>query len=510
MTEAQYAAGRRCPKLLWHRWHAPEVALPANDEGRERAEVFRLAKGLFPEAHSVTQLDSLAALSPRPSPPVGKKEDPHEINRCLDEHVGATRAALRRRVPLWDTVFVHNGCCAQPDLLRPRKDGGWELIGIAASAGVPRSLLEKLAFQAHVLHGAEADLRRVLALHLNPRYVRRGPVEPGRLFHFAEVTQNVAELGRALPETIADQFAVLRRRDPPEPGLGAYCETPANCPLKARCWRELPEHNVFELHKIRREQAFALARAGKVSLNLLPEKLRATRHRQIQLTAVATGQAQVDRPALAAFLASLRYPLHCLDFETMAAAVPPFDGLHPWEMIPFQFSLHVVAAAGAPPAHYSFLSEGRSDPRPEILWRLRDWLGERGTILAYNAKFETGVLDSLARAFQEHRAWVAGIRPRFADLLAPFKAFAYYHPAQKGSASLKAVLPALTGRGYNDLAIREGNTAGAEYWRVTFGEATPDERRRVRGQLEAYCGRDTEGMVWILDALRRLTDEGAA
>jgi hypothetical protein len=30
------------------------------------------------------------------------------------------------------------------------------------------------------------------------------------------------------------------------------------------------------------------------------------------------------------------------------------------------------------------------------------------------------------------------------------------------------------------------------------------ERQRVRRQLEEYCGLDTKGMIWIVDALRRL------
>jgi hypothetical protein len=37
----------------------------------------------------------------------------------------------------------------------------------------------------------------------------------------------------------------------------------------------------------------------------------------------------------------------------------------------------------------------------------------------------------------------------------------------------------------------------------TFGGVPEDERRKVREQLERYCGQDTEGMVWIVDALRR-------
>ena len=67
---------------------------------------------------------------------------------------------------------------------------------------------------------------------------------------------------------------------------------------------------------------------------------------------------------------------------------------------------------------------------------------------------------------------------------------------------MKMVLPALTGKGYEDLEIQEGGAASREFLRVTFGDVSESERKRVRKALDEYCGRDTEGMVWILDALR--------
>lgn len=70
---------------------------------------------------------------------------------------------------------------------------------------------------------------------------------------------------------------------------------------------------------------------------------------------------------------------------------------------------------------------------------------------------------------------------------------------------MKAVLPALTGKGYGHLAIQAGDTASREYLRVTFGDVSEDEHRRVRRQLEDYCGQDTEGMIWIVNALAELT-----
>jgi hypothetical protein len=90
------------------------------------------------------------------------------------------------------------------------------------------------------------------------------------------------------------------------------------------------------------------------------------------------------------------------------------------------------------------------------------------------------------------------------DLLKPFRAFRYYAPGQNGSASMKAVLPALAGRSYDHLAIQEGGTASLEFLRVHFTDVPDAERQRVRRQLEEYCGQDTEGMVWIVDALRQL------
>ena len=73
-----------------------------------------------------------------------------------------------------------------------------------------------------------------------------------------------------------------------------------------------------------------------------------------------------------------------------------------------------------------------------------------------------------------------------------------------GSASLKSVLPALTGKRYEHLEIQEGDTAGREFLRVTFGDVSEAERKRVRQALKKYCGQDTEGMIWILDALNMI------
>ena len=101
------------------------------------------------------------------------------------------------------------------------------------------------------------------------------------------------------------------------------------------------------------------------------------------------------------------------------------------------------------------------------------------------------------------RNWVASIEERIIDLLQPFRDFAYYHPKQDGSCSLKKVLPVLTDKSYDDMEIGDGGTASVEYCRVTFTEDNKD-KDKVRELLEEYCGLDTMGMVYIVEQLSAL------
>ncbi|MBA7683092.1 hypothetical protein ES703_91450 [subsurface metagenome] len=202
---------------------------------------------------------------------------------------------------------------------------------------------------------------------------------------------------------------------------------------------------------------------------------------------------------------SLEHPLYYMDFETINPAVPLFDGTRPYQHTPFQFSVHVVRDAHSNPEHYSFLAKDTQDPRPKLLKELHKILGDSGSIIAYNKGFEEGILKGLGKASPEYEDWVNQVLNRTVDLLAPFRNFDYYHPSQKGSASLKAVLPAVTGRGYEELDIADGKLASIQFEKVTYGEVSDKERNKVRSDLEKYCRLDTEGMIWIVDRLEELS-----
>jgi hypothetical protein len=52
------------------------------------------------------------------------------------------------------------------------------------------------------------------------------------------------------------------------------------------------------------------------------------------------------------------------------------------------------------------------------------------------------------------------------------------------------------------LEIQEGDMASREFLCVTFTDVGESEQKWVRSSLDLYCQQDTEGMIWMLDALR--------
>ena len=79
-----------------------------------------------------------------------------------------------------------------------------------------------------------------------------------------------------------------------------------------------------------------------------------------------------------------------------------------------------------------------------------------------------------------------------------------YHPGQHGSASLKAVLPNMTGESYANLEIQGGEMAGWMFRRLMESK-DEEEQEGIKRDLKRYCGLDTLGMVLIVRRLVELS-----
>jgi hypothetical protein len=492
LSKTRYIQGLQCAKLLWHVINAKDLVPPV-DEGTQAVfdqghEVGRLAQGLFPGGVEV------------------------EGTFPFDQVVTRSRDLLRRRVPLFEAGFRHGPVIARADVLQPAgvlAEDGWNLVEVKSATSVKDPHWDDMAIQKHCFEGAGVRIRRCEILHIDSTYVREGPVDPSRLFARVDVTEAVDEKLHGIQQRIEGMLSVREAPHAPDVEIGPHCTSPYPCPLIPVCWKKVneTENSIFSLNRLG-ARAWPLFRQGVETTGAIPADFRLSPAQKIQVKAGKTGRTHVSGRAVRHFLAALAYPLYYLDFETFQTAIPLLDGTRPYQQIPFQFSLHVAASADSPLQHHGWIWEGRGDPRRILLDELRKLIGPSGSVIAYGASFEKARLKECGQAYPELGQWVDEIRARVIDLLSPFRSFSVYFPAQGGSASMKRVLPALTGRGYKDLDIQEGGHASLEFKRITFGDVPEEERLRVRGQLEQYCGLDTEGMAAIVKALGELAEGG--
>jgi hypothetical protein len=267
----------------------------------------------------------------------------------------------------------------------------------------------------------------------------------------------------------------------------------------------LPPHHVSTLYAMRR-RAFELDELGYRTIFDLPEDFALGAAADRQRRAVQAGRMIVE-PTLAVALAPFASPVAFLDFETVGLAIPVWDGCHPYDQVPVQFSAHVPDTRGALQAH-DWLAEGPGDPRPALAERLLAVCAAARAVVTYGS-FDRDRIRDLAAALPHLAAPLEALAARVVDLL-PVVRNHVYHPDFGGSFSLKRVLPALVPElSYRGLAIAEGETASLELGRLLFhGDAMePEERARLRADLLAYCHQDTWGLVRLLERLRGLAEE---
>jgi len=138
-----------------------------------------------------------------------------------------------------------------------------------------------------------------------------------------------------------------------------------------------------------------------------------------------------------------------------------------------------------------------------LLENLKSRIGDSGDVIVFNKTFENNVLRMLAEDFPEHKNWIENVLGRIVDLAVPFKSFYYYSPKQKGQYSIKKVLPSIAGKGYSGLEISNGGDASMQFFYSNIKHELEDAEN-IRKNLLKYCGLDTEGMVWIIDELKKL------
>lgn len=478
---------RFCPRFFWKANHQKQTS---------RMPYIRLEEKLIELAKEKLEIDSFF---------MGVRNDSNDISLSAFEknewgcNVRFEYHGLRVKIPFMQKTdegyrifFTYLGVLPKGDDVRFYADNLW--------------VLQQLNLQV-------VDIQ---IIHLNAGYIREEDLNVSELFVVSEhfytpkgnpskrvfdyVLHHVQDLSKVLSsmeETLSGSM--------PEAVKLPRCYRRNKCPHYDECFPHEQTHDAMSIyHLVNTNQKDELVAKGITRLDQLTgEDITGDRVQYAQIMAARSGGEFVDRLALKNWIKSLQPPFSFLDFEWDLYAIPPYHGLKPMEVLPFQFSLHMYHDQQV--EHEQFLGVG--DCREDFIRKLLTTIPEEGTIFAYNADgAEKLRLLELARQFPKYEEALISIADRLIDLAIPFFLGLYYNLEFKGAFTLKRVTEVLApDLAYDDLNIQHGLQA-VEQWRAADRLDAPMDPD-VKDQLFAYCMRDTLSMVSIFQYLQKLVSE---
>ena len=323
--------------------------------------------------------------------------------------------------------------------------------------------------------------------HINQAYFEIGGKEKGR-----DISDGFATFVHAM----ADAYERDELLDAP---IGARCQ---KCEFKCsaaeeaqgfksgfkECWSrqlgwsdsDFEQPTVLDIWNCRKKEK--LIQAGCIKMSDVVEQdikpkhddspgMTSSERQWLQVDKQKCGDNSVylDDYALRVEMKSWTYPLHFIDFETTAVAIPFNSGRHPYEGVAFQFSHHTVQVDGTIAHAGEYLNANRGEfPNYDFVRALMHELSDDdGTIFMYS-KHENSYLNQIYRQLEadvnapadkdDLIAFIQSIatpgnnydyhwkttRP-MVDMLELVKKY-YYDPYTGGSNSIKFVLPAILNR----------------------------------------------------------------
>lgn len=387
-----------------------------------------------------------------------------------------------------------------------------DLIEIKSSTSAKPEHIVDLAFQMVVLEKCGFTVRDISVIHVNNQYVRNGEIDPKLITAKTDVTESVKAERDFTLQKIGEALETM-----------ALAECPDISPVFADTkyfgeWLSIYKHlknpklgSIFDLCQMDAKTLQKLQTNNLTRLKDIPANFDLKPKQRLQVEAIRQGHPTIHSDKIKEFLGSFTYPLYFFDYETLSSLVPYFDGLKPYQQLPFQYSLHILDAPDAELRHEEFLHRDSTNPAEPLTKALLSQIGETGTIITWNMGFEKSCNSLIGSLLPEHAEFYDKLNNRIVDLMTPFSSNWYVDADFCGSASIKKVLPVLVPElSHKMLDISDGATAQRLWMEAVLDGKRPDEKEKILSDLLDYCKLDTLAMVEIHNRLMSILSEGTA
>jgi CRISPR/Cas system-associated exonuclease Cas4 (RecB family) len=426
-----------------------------------------------------------------------------------------------------EASFDFGGLFCSVDIFKKNDDGSYNIYEVKSAKrnmekertrdGVKIDYINDAAYQQYVLEKLGYQIDKVFVVLLSDTYVRGKTLDLNEYFVPIDVTRFTTALQNTVKDKLAEIATILKETKEPIAIFNANCK---GCDYFPFCSKTLPSPSVFDIYEQTKPKKHELYYQG-VSFFDAPkraEKLCEAAKKQIEYYN-RPNDTYIDKAAVKEFLDSLEFPLYSLDFETYQAVVPEHEGMKVSEVVPFQYSLHVMKV---PNGDYSegsqdleehhFIDISGGDPRRAIAESLVKDIPFGACVIAYHESTERNIIDRLANLYPDLADHLKSFgyinskgKKRYKDPLPLFQGGSYYTAAMGNKFSIKSVLPALypddPSMDYHNLegSVKNGTQAMTAILKAK--EVSEEERAQIEEDLVKYCALDTFAVVKVIKKL---------
>lgn len=360
-----------------------------------------------------------------------------------------------------------------------------------------------------VLKRLQIPVKEVFAIHLNANYVREETLDVKQLLiintHlFNQRNKEHKTIMELIERFERDVFAYIPKLQEAlhqdiKPLRSSACTRGSKCAYFSTCFEE-PESDTSVLHLVTSAKKYEMLQEGIDDIKDVDiDRIEGTRHQYAQIMAALHQGTYFDRIAVQTWVdACITYPISYLDFEWETYAYPPFTGMKPFDVLCFQYSLHIENNHGDSLIHKEYL--GIQDCRIEFIERLLKDIPNKGSIMVFNMEgAEKLRLKQLGEQFPQYKKDLDVLCDRMVDLSLPFSSANIYDSRMRGLFSLKTLISVYSDNSYGDLDISYGMDA-VRNWRL-LGPQENEDSEDIRTKLLAYCAMDTYAEVIVYHAI---------
>lgn len=344
LTKTDFLEFLRCRKNFWlmkndpDAYVQPELTEFEKTKISEGSEVELLARSLFAGGTLIS----------------GSRES--QITQTQD-------LIANKESPIYQATFLTaRNALARIDVLVydvERKE--WIIYEVKSSTSVKtdrkHNHVMDVAFQKTVAREAGVSVGQVFIVVLNKSYVRQGKTDPGALFNFIDVTEDVEKVLESTESEISEALEWLKRDEMDRSSCSCmYLSRNNHCSSFALLNPDVPEYSVHDISRITSKKLKLLIDTGVNSVKDVPPDFDLTPNQRRQVDVAVAQTPAVDVSKIKKTLEGLKYPIYFLDYETFSSAIPVFQGSSPHQNLPFQASVHILNGDDTL-NHREFLSE---------------------------------------------------------------------------------------------------------------------------------------------------------